>query len=518
MKKYKNLHCDKNGIPMTKELTGSILLIMNDEKAWTLNELINKVSQDIELPSNLKAVRSSSKTHYLIFDNHVKEALYELLKKKQIKRISRGVYRKNNYVEKIHSAFQNLSFNKWSEDVKNLSLEGIISANNVKKANAVPSVSKYISCPKSKVVNGFSKKIVGAFSKDIVADKNYILNNRRYSQGISSYISSINKFITSGNANIMAVTSKLSNMSMVPRKSAFDIADKDLKIAKKFSIRWNSNQVNRMIARSNTFNRILHPGKGIQSYVATIGNLYRNVATVNDRIATVGNVVKKVTDVDFNSLNLGFTSKSIDCLIGDGWCISTNEDIRFLLMNDDLSNKEILMKKREIYTEDKILTIIRYTIDKFIAKEDIFKEDSIYERHLKELKDILSILESDFSKYYLFYGDILSICEYALYQKLNEFFFENKDYVNFSSLKEMDKKIDYTLKKRNKLNLYAIKFVSVIKVMKSFWKPKKHNIFGRDTVQHGFLGLNSENKYNFAKTIQLLLSILNLNDPSSVFG
>lgn len=82
----------------------------------------------------------------------------------------------------------------------------------------------------------------------------------------------------------------------------------------------------------------------------------------------------------------------------------------------------------------------------------------------------------------------------------------------------MDKKIDYTLKKRNKLNLYAIKFVSVIKVMKSFWKPKKHNIFGRDTVQHGFLGLNSENKYNFAKTIQLLLSILNLNDPSSVFG
>lgn len=103
MKKYKNLHCDKNGIPMTKELTGSILLIMNDEKAWTLNELINKVSQDIELPSNLKAVRSSSKTHYLIFDNHVKEALYELLKKKQIKRISRGVYRKNNYVKNTFS-------------------------------------------------------------------------------------------------------------------------------------------------------------------------------------------------------------------------------------------------------------------------------------------------------------------------------------------------------------------------------------------------------------------------------
>lgn len=83
MEKYEDLSCDENGIPLVKELTKILLSIMDDKEAWELNELVNKVSQELDMPMHLRNMRSKSKTHYLVWNDRVKKALYQLLENKK---------------------------------------------------------------------------------------------------------------------------------------------------------------------------------------------------------------------------------------------------------------------------------------------------------------------------------------------------------------------------------------------------------------------------------------------------
>lgn len=502
MEKYEDLSCDENGIPLVKELTKILLSIMDDKEAWELNELVNKVSQELDMPMHLRNMRSKSKTHYLVWNDRVKKALYQLLENKKIKRIGRGIYKKVDYRANIYSAFQNSDFDKLKRGIANSNLIGKLYINNLNRALAMPSVLKYAISPFSRA-SGFNRAIVdiNKINKSNILKKALVPKNN------------LNNFALAKSINDLAGISRFGYAGAIPRKDVLGVFNKNLKSLVRPNISWS-----KLVANSNMYSRFLYPGERVQKYVSNIGSIYRNVTDVNDRISTVADVVQKATNINFNSLNLGFASDSVDYLSDSGWCISTDEDIRFLLINAKLSDKEKLMKKEKTYTNHKILNMISTIIDKFTTNEAMSGDSSIYKRHVKELTDILAILQDDFSKYYLFYGNLISICEYAFYQEMNRFFKNKKNYLNLTNIKDLNKEMNNTIEQRNNITLYAIKFITVFKVMKNFWKPKQHDTFGRDTVQHGFWGLDNENKYIFAKVTKLLFSILNLDDPSKIFG
>ncbi len=72
---YRELAYDKNGIPIAKSLVRPILLIMRNNKLWKTSEVIEQLANKINLSQEIRHLRSDTATHYLIFSNHVYQAM-----------------------------------------------------------------------------------------------------------------------------------------------------------------------------------------------------------------------------------------------------------------------------------------------------------------------------------------------------------------------------------------------------------------------------------------------------------
>lgn len=89
---YRELAYDKNGIPIAKSLVQPILLIMRNNKLWKTSEVIEQLANKINLSQEIRHLRSDTATHYLIFSNHVYQAMTILKKYGWVKQVKRGRY------------------------------------------------------------------------------------------------------------------------------------------------------------------------------------------------------------------------------------------------------------------------------------------------------------------------------------------------------------------------------------------------------------------------------------------
>lgn len=454
---------DKNKIPTVESLLQPILFIMKNGELWKVSRLSAQLANELELSPKVTQLRSNTSSHYLIFSNRVYAALTKLRNDGCITRKKAGKYK-----------------------ITIVGLRRISSSYNL-KYRRIPMGALYSKLMPKNIFN--PSNIVGSAirnmpNQSIGLNRNIAMGAlTKYSAlGIGKEYRNILRASTAGNA--------WRNLE----------SNRALGLSRNYSeFKMNNIACGAIFRQESLWNKYL---KGI-SPIITSG--------INKNIA-VRELLEKIYDFNLKNTNFGQVSPLIDTLSAVGWCVTEKSDLRLIFLTENKTHREIVKRKDEIYSNRKVMEILQN-----IIQDSFFTDHSLDGGRKTMLKTIYKILKDDFSKFYLFFGDFFGMCEYVFFQKLHSFFENEKNYLNLSNLKSMNKKV-IELKDSSELSLRIMRFYSTIKVMKMYWSPKSHNSFGRDTIQHGFFDPNKMNREDFSKIILLLYSILKLDNPDEILS
>lgn len=467
-------------IPSVDALINPIMTIMSKSKELKLDNLVNALIDYLQLPKDIKFLKSDSKSHYLIFNYRVRQVLMRLIKRGLISRVSFGIYKityrgikyigDNDSTVKIkRSHLSNISRNGLARYLNTFNARARMKSTTVGMAAAIRKMER----PNTYL----SKFNTAGALKNTIGYNHELIKRELYSS------LNVNKTpLSEVSKNIMPnYNSQFKRLNFKYNSLAYRTIYKD-------RIRW-------------------------QRYFNNLSLRYCEILKANKS----NNVVKSILDkfnneLDLSKTDLKWANDSLDALSEEGWCVSTKKDIKFLILTQGISDQEKIRRKEKEYNPDKINELFKKIINQ------LSHDESLNNGRLKMLKDIFTILEKGPDKMYLFCGDIFAICEYIFYEKLHTLFKKPKNYLNFGQIKDLRKDLMDKLSEKSKYTLYSVKFVSVVKVMYKFWKPKSHNAFGRDTIQHGYFDPEKIKSSDFAKIVQLLYSILNLDNPNNIFS
>ena len=515
-------------IPSVDALINPIMTIMSKSKELKLDNLVNALIDYLQLPKDIKFLKSDSKSHYLIFNYRVRQVLMRLIKRGLISRVSFGIYKityrgikyigDNDSTVKIkRSHLSNISRNGLARYLNTFNARARMKSTTVGMAAAIRKMERPNTYLSKFNTAGALKNTIG-YNHELIKRELYSsLNvNKTPLSEVSKNImpnTYLSKFNTAG-----ALKNTIGyNHELIKRElySSLNVNKTPLsEVSKNIMPNYNS-QFKRLNFKYNSlaYRTIYKDRIRWQRYFNNLSLRYCEILKANKS----NNVVKSILDkfnneLDLSKTDLKWANDSLDALSEEGWCVSTKKDIKFLILTQGISDQEKIRRKEKEYNPDKINELFKKIINQ------LSHDESLNNGRLKMLKDIFTILEKGPDKMYLFCGDIFAICEYIFYEKLHTLFKKPKNYLNFGQIKDLRKDLMDKLSEKSKYTLYSVKFVSVVKVMYKFWKPKSHNAFGRDTIQHGYFDPEKIKSSDFAKIVQLLYSILNLDNPNNIFS